>query len=80
MLSKIGSHPIWGIGGSKVNLITSGVENIICGVPQGSCLGTLLFPLYINDLPWALKCSKVTSLRVLLLCLGNLWSRYLQYF
>ena len=44
----------------RVNGITSNVENMTCGVPQGSCLCPLLFLLYINDLPFALKCSKVT--------------------
>ena len=44
----------------RVNGITSNVENITCGVPQGLCLDPLLFLLYINDLPFALKCSKVT--------------------
>ena len=42
-----------------VNGHTSLAKEIVCGVPQGSILGLLLFLLYFNDLP---ECLRNTTL------------------
>ena len=43
----------------KVNGHVSNFDEIKYGAPQGSCLGLLLFLIYVNDLTLSLKSSKV---------------------
>ena len=59
-LAWLGSYFSNSVQYCRVNGVNSLTENIEIGVPQGSCLGSLLFPVCINDLPRALKNSTIS--------------------
>ena len=49
-LTWFGSYLSYRVQYCRVNGVHSQIENIDIGVPQGSCLGSLLFLVYINNL------------------------------
>ena len=73
LIKKLGAYGIRGISGAwfstflsnrkqfcSVNGQKSGARLVTCGIPQGSCLGPLLFIIYLNDFEQCLEFSRAS--------------------
>ena len=70
-LAWFGSYLLNRVQYYRVNGVDSQIENINIGVPQGSCLGPLLFLVYINDLPRAVKNPPLPCMLMTRVCALN---------
>ena len=73
LIKKLGAYGIRGISGAwfstflsnrkqfcSVNGQQSGARLVTCGIPKGSCLGPLLFIIYLNDFEKCLEFSRAS--------------------